>query len=97
MESSLNDVNPLLVRMRVRRRASAGRHAHQRNDHAFALDAWTRRRCVVRTAVNFLDRRKIEAIFLRCRTSGAGRLRGQVHLMFSVRVKKSRHGAVSRS
>ena len=38
-EGSLQHVDPLLVRVRMGLRAGSGRHAHQPDDHAVALDA----------------------------------------------------------
>src|SRR2546423_1650962 len=72
-ERALQDVDPLLVRMRVRDRAGAGGHAHEGNDHAVALDHAALDRGITRAALDVIDPGEIEQVFAGPRALGTGR------------------------
>src|SRR5215467_10140871 len=71
-KGALKDVDPLLVRVRVRHRAGTGRHAHERDDHAVALDYAALDRGIIRPALDAIHSGKVEQVFAGARALGAG-------------------------
>ena len=65
-------VDPLFVGMRMCLSAGAGRHPHQCDDHAIALDASAVRGRIVRAAENVIDAAEIEQVFAGAGALGAG-------------------------
>jgi hypothetical protein len=57
--------------------AGAGRHAHQRNDHAVAFDAGAFDRGVVRPSLDGIDAGQIEDVLARSGALGARCARGR--------------------
>src|SRR3954467_4895878 len=72
-EGSFENVDPLLVRVRMRHRAGAGGHAHERHDHAVAFDAAALDRGIVWTALDVIDLGEIEHVLARPGPLGARR------------------------
>src|SRR5262245_27041971 len=70
-ESSLQHVDPLLVRMRMRLGAGTRLHAHQADNHTVTFHAWSMCSRIGGTAHNFLHGSEIEDIFTRSGTFGA--------------------------
>src|SRR6476646_6979807 len=72
---ALQDVDPLLVGMRMRLSAGAGRHAHQRHDHALSLDAGTVGGRLLGPTEDVVDLGEVEHVFAVARAFRAGRPR----------------------
>src|SRR5215475_15852121 len=75
---ALQNVDPLLVRVRMRLCAGAGRHPHQRDDHAVTLDAGAVGGRIVGAAEDVVYRGEIEHVFTVARALGT---RGPRHLL----------------
>src|SRR5579884_4094019 len=76
VEGALENVNPLLVGMRMRLRAGARRHAHQADDHAVTFDAGAVGGRIVGTAQDVIDLCEIEQVLARSSALGARRSGG---------------------
>ena len=72
-ERAFEDVDPLLVRMRMRLRPGAGGHPHQPDDHAIALDAGAVGGRIVGAAEDVVHLGEIEHVFAVTGALGAGR------------------------
>src|SRR6185436_2504395 len=70
-ERTLQDIDPLLVRVRMRFRAGAGGHAHQADDHAIAFDAGAVGGRIVGAAEDVVHLGEIEQVFTVARARGA--------------------------
>src|SRR5262244_2936184 len=75
---ALQNVDPLLVRVRMRLCAGAGWHPHQRDDHAVTLDAGAVGGRIVWAAEDVVHRGEIEHVFTVARALGT---RGPRHLL----------------
>src|SRR5262252_1040297 len=72
---ALQNVDPLLVRVRMRLCAGAGRHPHQGDDHAVPLDAGAVGGRIVGAAEDVIHRGEIEHVFAVARALGTRRPR----------------------
>src|SRR5580692_7101868 len=77
VKRAFEDVDPLLVGVRMRRGAGAGRHAHQADDHAVAFDAGAVRRRIIGAAQNVIHIGEVEKILAGASPLGARRAGGR--------------------
>src|ERR1700729_3709103 len=98
VEGAFEDVNPLLVGVRMRGGAGARRHAHEADDHAIALDAGAIRRRIIRTTENVIHIGEVEEVFAGAgpfgarRTGGWGRSSRAVQVCGHVDNSSARYG-----
>src|SRR5215471_11957437 len=101
LERALENVDPLLVRVRVRLCTRARGHAHQRDDHAIALDTGAIGRRVIRPSQDVVHLGELEQELARPGALGAGRSRshrliGHCHA-FSATLRQLSRASAARS
>jgi len=75
VKDAFQNVDPLLIGMRMRLGAGARRHAHQADNHPLAFDTGTVCRRIIGAAQDVIDLREIEDVFARTGAFGARRAR----------------------